>query len=407
MSFDHHTNRNTPRARLAALALTSAILASAVLASASAHATSFVRTSGTRFTIDGREFFVAGVNNHYLTFGSQAEVLRVLDAAAAMGANTIRTFLQPVIGSPDGGTSTIWDAQSTADASDLGTKGAYMIYWDRKRGEMAFNDGPDGMGKVDFLIAEAAKRHLKLVIAFLDFWPYTGGAQQMRAWYGSSDEATFFFRDPRTRRDYERWVEHVVRRINPLTGLAYRDDPTIMAWELMNEGNAQPASLRLSWTSDMVAYVKSVDPNHLVGSGNGGVDDRMADMSVPGVDFGTFHGYPLYQKISVDRFDALISDYCAAARERGKPVLMEEFGYARSNEGYVAAYRKWLGTTTRDPDCAGWLVWRLVSTQDSGRYPLDAYDQFDVHDDGGPLWKVLKAAAEAGRQRNRDRGAGK
>jgi hypothetical protein len=35
-----------------------------------------VRKSGTQFTIDGREFFVASVKNHYLTFGSQAEVLR-------------------------------------------------------------------------------------------------------------------------------------------------------------------------------------------------------------------------------------------------------------------------------------------------------------------------------------------
>jgi hypothetical protein len=35
-----------------------------------------------------------------------------------------------VIGSPDGGTSTIWDAQSTADASDLDTKGAYYVLRD-------------------------------------------------------------------------------------------------------------------------------------------------------------------------------------------------------------------------------------------------------------------------------------
>jgi mannan endo-1,4-beta-mannosidase len=83
MSSDHQPE-HTPRVRLAALALASAI--------SSARATSFVRTSGAQFTIDGREFFVVGVNNHYLTFGSQAEVLRVLDAAAAMGANNIRTF---------------------------------------------------------------------------------------------------------------------------------------------------------------------------------------------------------------------------------------------------------------------------------------------------------------------------
>jgi hypothetical protein len=41
-----------------------------------------------------------------------------------------------------------------------------------------------------------------------------------------------------------------------------------MAWELMNEGNASPESLRLEWTAEMSAYVKSLDSNHLVSSGN-------------------------------------------------------------------------------------------------------------------------------------------
>jgi mannan endo-1,4-beta-mannosidase len=37
-------------------------------------------------------------------------------------------------------------------------------------------------------------------------------------------------------------------------------------------------------------------------------------------------------------------------------------------------------------------VWRLVSRQDSGRYPVDEVEQFDVHNDGGALWNILKAA---------------
>ena len=221
---------------------------------------SFVKTSGTKFTVDGRPFFVTGVNNHYLTFGSRDEVTRVLDDSVAMGANVVRVFLQPVIGSLDGRAPTIWNWRSRADASDLGVAGTYLLYWDPRKAAMAINDGPDGMQKVDFLIAEAAKRRLRLVIAFLDFWDYTGGAQQMRAWYGSQDKSTFFFADPRTKRDYRTWVAHVVERVNPLTGLAYRDDPTIMAWELMNEGErAGRESLRLAWIAEMSAFVKSID----------------------------------------------------------------------------------------------------------------------------------------------------
>lgn len=356
-------------------------------------ATSFIKTSGTEFTLDGRRFFVTGVNNHYLTFGSQDEVTRVLDDAVTMGANVVRTFLQPVIGSLDGSIATIWNWRLETDASDLAVKGTYLLYWDPRENGMAVNDGANGMQKVDFLIAEAGKRRLRLIIAFLDFWAYTGGAQQMRAWYGSQDESRFFFRDPRTRRDYRTWVNHVVHRVNSLTGLAYRNDPTIMSWELMNEGNARPEALRLAWTAEMSAYVKSLDPNHLVSSGHANVSEKLSDLTIPTLDFGTWHGYPLYHKLTIRQFNDTITEFCQLAARAKKPVLLEEFGYARSNRDPAEAYAMWLDTLGRDPDCAGWLVWRLVSRQDSGRYPVDEHDQFDIRNDGSAIWNIVKAAA--------------
>jgi mannan endo-1,4-beta-mannosidase len=355
-------------------------------------ATSFIETSGTHFTLDGRPFFVTGVNNHYLTYGSQDEVTRVLDDAVAMGANVVRTFLQPVIGSLDGSKPTIWDWRLEGEASNLAVKGTYLLHWDPSQNRMAINDGANGMQKIDFLIAEAGKRHLRLIIAFLDFWAYTGGVQQMRAWYGSRDESTFFFNDPRTKRDYRTWVRHVVQRVNPLTGLAYQDDPTIMAWELMNEGNARPEALRLAWTAEMSAYVKSLDSNHLVSSGHANVSEKLSDLMIPTLDFGTWHGYPLYYNLTVPEFNDLITEFCQLAARADKPVLLEEFGYARSNRDFPDAYEKWLDTLTRDPKCAGWIVWRLASRQDSGRYPVDEYDQFDIRNDGSAIWNVLKAA---------------
>ncbi|WP_349643105.1 glycoside hydrolase 5 family protein [Bradyrhizobium japonicum] len=362
-------------------------------------ATSFVKTSGTDFTVDGRQFFVVGVNNHYLTFGSRNEVTRVLDDAVAIGANVVRTFLQPVVGSLDGRNATIWNWKADGDANDLAVRGTYLLYWDARAGEMAINDGANGMQKVDFLIAEAGKRRLRLVIAFLDFWAYTGGAQQMRAWYGSQDKSGFFFKDPRTKRDYKSWVSHVVQRVNPLTGLAYRDDPTIMGWELMNEGNAQPEALRLAWTAEMSAYVKSLDPNHLVSSGHANVDAKLSDLTIPTLDFGTWHGYPLFYKLTVKQFNDTITEFCQLAARAKKPVLLEEFGYARSNPGSAEAYAMWLDTLARDPNCAGWMVWRLVSRQDSGRYPVDEHDQFDIRNDGSTIWNIFKAAERTARIR--------
>lgn len=357
----------------------------------------FIRTSGTRFTLDGKPFYVVGASNHYLTFGSAREVTRVLDDAVAMHANVIRTFIQPVIGSLDGTTvPTIWDWKSKADASDLGVNGTYMLYWDTARNRMGINYGPDGLQRLDFLVAEARKRGLRLIIAFLDFWAYTGGAQQMRAWYGSRDENTFFFTDPRTKRDYLLWVREVLTRTNSIDGIRYKDDPTIFAWELMNEPNIRPEPLYRSWVEEMAGYIKSIDPNHLVSSGHANVNNKLSDLSIPTLDFGTWHGYPLYYKLTPARFDRLITEFCEIGRRHQKPVLLEEFGFARSNRDQAAVYRMWLKTLHDNPDCAGWLIWRLVSLQDSGRFPKDSHDQFDIRNDESEVWAVVKEAAKSG-----------
>ena len=85
------------------------------------------------------------------------------------------------------------------------------------------------------------------------------------------------------------------------------------------------------------------------------------------------------------QFNNTITEFCWLAARAKKPVLLEEFGYARSNQNSDEAYDMWLDTLTRHRNCAGWMVWRLVSWQDSGRYPVDEVEQFDVHNDGGAL----------------------
>ncbi|MDO9710386.1 glycoside hydrolase 5 family protein [Paracraurococcus lichenis] len=353
----------------------------------------FVGVDGTQFVLDGKPFRVAGVNNHYLTYGSDQEVLRMLDDAVALGANTVRTFLQPVIGSIDGTVPTIWDFQSKSETSNLGVNGRYMLYWDPTRGGMAINWGENGIGRFDMLVAEAKKRNLRLIVAFLDFWAFTGGAQQMRAWYGSDDKHRFFFEDPRTRADYRRWVREIVEHVNPHTGLAYRDEPTIMAWNLMNEPEAKPERLQESWISDMAAYVRSIAPNQLITSGQANVVNRLSDVADPHLDFAVWHGYPLYYRLTPAQFDDRIRDFCALGQQQNKPVLLEEFGYARSHPDQAQVYANWLRTIRDTPGCAGWLIWRLVSRQDHGGYPKDEHDQFDIHNDGGSTWDVLRKAA--------------
>ena len=354
----------------------------------------FVVLSGNRFLLNGEDFRVAGVNNHYLAYGSQKEVEGVLDDAEAMNANVVRIFVTPVIGSLDGQVPTIWNWRSDADSSNLGVNGAYMAYWDPAARAMAINEGPNGLQRLDFVLVAAAKRHLKVIITFADYWAYTGGARQMSAWYTTKIDDVFFAEDARTRADYKRLVRAVVTRANRLSGVPYKDDPTIFAWELMNEPDIHPTSLFRDWVWEMAAYVKSLDASHLVTSGHSSISTRLLELELPDIDFGTWHGYPQYLHMSSPQFEQLILDYCGIAKSYGKTVLLEEFGELASDPRRPEDYRRWLKAINDDPDCGGWLVWRLVSRQSSGQFPYDQ-DQFDIHKNEGDVWTVLKEAASA------------
>ena len=147
----------------------------------------------------------------------------------------------------------------------------------------------------------------------------------------------------------------------------------------MNEPNIEPASLYIEWVSEMSAYVKSIDRNHLVSSGHANFANKLSDLPISSIDFGTWHGYPQYEDLPADTYDRTIRDFCEIGRDNNKPVLLEEFGYPRFKPDQAGIYQKWLDAIKQDPDCAGWLVWRLVSRQASGRYPADTYDGFDIH----------------------------
>ena len=44
-----------------------------------------------------------------------------------------------------------------------------------------------------------------------------------------------FFSDPGARELYKDYVSYILGRRNSRTGQLYRDDPTILAWDLINE----------------------------------------------------------------------------------------------------------------------------------------------------------------------------
>ncbi len=52
---------------------------------------------------------------------------------------------------------------------------------------------------------------------------------------GGGKDRTLFFTNSSVRSSFKAYVSMLVYRTNTVTGTTYRDDPTIMAWELQNE----------------------------------------------------------------------------------------------------------------------------------------------------------------------------
>jgi mannan endo-1,4-beta-mannosidase len=391
-------------------------------------AAGFVERSGTQFTLNGNPFYVAGPNSHYLGWGSRAEVDDLLQNAKAMNANVVRTIMHSVIGSTDGTTkATKWNWQSTGDTSNMGMHGAYIIYWDPATNSYAFNESTvNGLGRWDYVIQRAGQLGLKLNIALLDFWQWAGGVQQINSYYipnynmsSDSQRYTFFFQDARTRQLYKDWVSLVLNRTNSLTGIKYKDDPTIFAWDLMNEPEVSSVSLAQGWFQEMASYIKTIDTNHLVGTGSegffggqAGSDPTTESINAPAIDFQTWHTYPDYHGYASSAATTgvnLINQHCQQAVANGRPVLFQEFAYANTHANQASVYQSWTDALHANNNCAGWLFWRLeghVAPAPTGNfpaydtttpsvYPPDNGEHFSIYNDGGAAATVLKNAAAA------------
>lgn len=83
-----------------------------------------------------------------------------------------------------------------------------------------------------------------------------------------------------------------------MTGIAYKDDPTILAWETGNELGAYQLSEGAppaAWTNTIASYIKSLAPRTLVMDGSDGTHNT-AGAPIPGlgvaaIDLVTDHQY--------------------------------------------------------------------------------------------------------------------
>jgi hypothetical protein len=204
---------------------------------------------------------------------------------------------------------------------------------------------------LDLMLARAADHDLKVILTLVNNWSDYGGVPMYLHWAGvnadplSRAHHDSFYTDPRTQRWVQALAHKLVTRRNSVTGVLYRDDPTIFSWELVNEAEAgldRLAAMR-RWVGQMAAYIKELDPNHLVGSSFSfyerlSLRDHMIEtFSLPELDYCDVHIYPAAPHMAALLPDAdalleVVDDLAGIGQVVGKPMLIGEVGFGRGEE---------------------------------------------------------------------------
>ncbi|XP_023523796.1 mannan endo-1,4-beta-mannosidase 7-like isoform X2 [Cucurbita pepo subsp. pepo] len=257
----------------------------------------------------------------------------------------------------------------------------FNAYW-----LMYFGSDPSQRNKVSSAFEEAVKHGLSIgrTWAFSD-----GGDSPLQYSPGSYNEKMF---------------QSILTRINSFTGVAYKDDPTIMAWELMNEPRcpSDPSGNTIqAWIREMGSYLKSIDGKHLLEAGLEGFygqsrnqgnpnfqvgTDFIANNQIPEIDFATVHSYPdqwLTGSTNQNQLSFLntwLNEHIQDAQNiLHKPVLFAEFGKSTKNSAsdqrdqlYNAVYSAVYSSARGGGAAVGGLFWQLlVEGMDSFR---DGYE---------------------------------
>ncbi|XP_022949987.1 mannan endo-1,4-beta-mannosidase 7-like [Cucurbita moschata] len=337
----------------------------------------FVKTGGIRFLLNGSPYYANGFNAYWLMYvasdpSQRSKVSAAFREASSHGLTVARTWA----------------------FSDGGYRP--LQYSPGNYNEQMFQ----GM---DFVIAEARRFGIKLILSLVNNYENFGGKKQYVNWARSNGQFLNsdddFFRNPVVKGFYKNHIRTVLNRYNSFTRIHYKDDPTIMAWELMNEPRciSDPSGRTIqAWIMEMASFVKSIDRNHLLeaglegfyghsspqrmsvnpGSSNIGTD-FIANNRVPGIDFATLHSYPdQWLSSSNEQYQlSFLNNWISAHIQDAenilhKPILLAEFGKSWKVPGFSTngrdllfntVYYKIYSSARRGGAAAGGLFWQLLT----------------------------------------------
>ncbi|CAG8945967.1 unnamed protein product [Penicillium salamii] len=330
----------------------------ATTTAANPSATSFATTNGLQFEIDGKTSYFAGSNSYWIGFlTNNDDVDLVFDHMDEAGLRILR----------------VWGFNDVNTVPSAGT----VYYQLLKDGTATINTGADGLQRLDYVVASAEARNVKLIINFVNNWSDYGGMAAYVTAFGGSQ--TSWYTNTAAQTAYQAYIKAVVSR--------YKDSPAVFAWELANEPRCKgcDVSILYNWIKTTSAYIKSLDSKHMVAIGDEGFGlDTGSDGSYPysygeglnftmnlgidDIDFATFHLYPSSWGTTNDWGNGWATSHGAACVAAGKPCLFEEYGVTAD---HCAIEAPWQKTALNTVGVAADLYWQYGDTLSSGLSPDD------------------------------------
>ena len=298
----------------------------------------------------------------------------------------------------------VWGFNDSSDRSSI------------RKGPHDFQES--GLRGLDQAIWEAKRRGIRLIIPLVNNWGDYGGLPAYAAWASKEDGVVHthddFFADAGMRQWWKDYVALLAARVNTFTGIAYRDEPTIMAWEIGNEFRCPTCrgTTRLTDTvRELAQFLRWVMPNHLIADGGEGFDDQ------PGLYLGLSNAYPIRgdEGSSFSRLAALaeldmisyhlypknyglesprdteiwIQRHQAIAAVYGKVGYLGECGYVASDADRANSYDAWLRHLFEENGGPIGLMWQLLP---NARL---ANDRFSVYSrrDRATAWILSRGGA--------------
>lgn len=329
----------------------------------------FIKITDDKFFLNNDEFRFFGFNAYYLQSESGDTARRyivndVLQSAKNIGVNLIRTWA-------------FYESSSFSNPSVI-RKSPYEIQ-------------ESGLIALDYVLQKARESRIYLILTLSNNYSAFGGIPQYILWAnqimlngsGNHTHNDFFVNDS-LKRWFKYYVELLLNRTNTFNGIKYKDDTTIFSWEMMNEAENPGNNFNIikSWYKDISSFIKSIDINHLITTGENGYDvypnlysdvDLMYNSSnflvngykgtsyyensqLEDIDYVSFHSYPNGWGLSAKAGKTWIKDHYKIAKVFNKPALLGEFGI---KENKLSVYTDWL-EDIKNSSTKSAIVWQYL-----------------------------------------------